>query len=207
MNNRGFLFLAAFFMLLGGCVTEKLPPVSTYTLYPDLGGANPSSESKREGTRILMLDRIRSTQVFSSTDILYTDARYGQNSYAYSRWSDSPVSMLLLVFQQAIEKSGRFKAVVSYSSQSQADLRLETILFDFSHRINEDGTSEGVLRMRCYLIDNNTKSVLTSREFIASVPVLTKNAQGAATALNMATANVAQDLIDWLEQIARQGIN
>ena len=148
MNNRGFLFLAVFFMLLAGCVTEKLPPVSTYTLYPDLGVANPSSESKREGARILMLDRIRSTQVFSST---------------------------------------------------QADLRLETILFDFSHRINEDGTSEGVLRMRCYLIDNNTKTVLTSREFIASVPVLTKNAQGAVIALNMATANVVQDLIDWLE--------
>ncbi len=204
MNSRIVPFVVALFLLLSGCITEKLPAVSVYTLSPDLGATDSLTGLKPEKHRILVLDRIRGSRVYSGTDLLYTDNQYGQNSYAYSRWSDSPANMLLLVFQKAIEKSGRFQAVVLYTSQSLADLRLETNLFDFSHHINEDGSSEGVISLHCYLIDNNKKEVLASREFTSSVPVSTQNAQGAAAALNGAAANVAGDLADWLSQAGRQ---
>lgn len=185
-------------MGLVGCATEKLPPTYTYTLAPDLDVVLSSAHKEQEVTQVLMLDRIRSTHAFGSTKILYTNTQYGQNGYAYSRWSDAPATMLLLVFQQALEKSGRFTAVVPYTSQSQSGLLLESTLFDFSHRINVDGTSDAVLKMRFYLIDNKTKRVISSREFFSSVPASQRNAQAAVAALNKAAALVAKDLIDWL---------
>ncbi|MEA1889384.1 MAG: ABC-type transport auxiliary lipoprotein family protein [Pseudomonadota bacterium] len=198
MNNRVIFLLVVLSIGFTGCVTEKLPPTSTYTLNLDLGDVHSSANAEQRTNSILMIGRIRSTHAFSGTDILYTDARYGQNSYAYSRWSDSPTSMLLHVFQEALEKSGIYMAVVPYSSQSKSDLLLESTLLDFSHRINDDGTSNGALRMRFNLIDYKTKRVIASRDFVSSVPVTQQNAQGAVAALNKAVVQLTQDLIDWL---------
>ena len=198
MNNREIFLLAVLSIGLTGCVAEKLPPTSTYTLNPDLGVVNSSVNTEQRSNSILMIGRIHSTHAFSGTDIIYTDERYGQNSYAYSRWSDSPTTMLLQIFQEALEKSGRYMAVVPYSSQSKSDLLLESTLFDFSHRINDDGTSDGILRMCFNLIDNKTKRVIASRDFVSNVPVTQQNAQGAVAALNKAVAALTQNLIEWL---------
>ena len=199
MKNRGFLLLAVLLVGVTGCVSEKLPAISTYTLSPDLEVLHSTVNTGQKPDKILMLARIRSKHAFTSRDILYSDARYGLNSYAYSRWSDSPTTMLLLVFQEAIEKSGRYVAVVPYSSQSTSDLLLESTVFDFSHRINDDGSSDGILRIRFTLIDNNTKRVIASRDFVSSVPVSSpKNASGAVAALNKAVTFVTEELIEWL---------
>ena len=198
MKNRGFFVFVVLFIGLAGCITEKIPAASIYTLNPELGAIRPSVNTEQKPTNILMLGPIRSTHAFNSTDILYTDARYGQNNYAYSRWGDSPTTMLLLAIQQALEKSGHYNAVVPYTSQSQSDLLLESTLIDFSHRINDDGSSDGVLRISFNLINNRTKRVIASQEFISSVPASQQNAQGAVAALNKAAAIVTRDLIDWL---------
>jgi len=199
MSNRGFFLFVVLFMGLAGCVTEKIPPASIYTLNPDLGAMRASANTEKKPTNILMLGRIRSTNAFNGTDILFKDARYGQNSYAYSRWGDSPTTMLSLVLQQALEKSGHYNAVIPYSSQSQSDLLLESTLIDFSHHIDDDGTSDGILRISFNLIDNRTKRVIASQEFISSVPASHQNAQAAVAALNKAATIVTQDLIDWLK--------
>jgi len=198
MKNSGFLLLAVLFIGISGCVTEKLPPISSYKLFPDLDEIHPLLIAEQKPANILMLGRIHSMHAFNGTDILYTDAQYGQNSYAYSRWSDSPTTMLLLIFQEALEKSGRYMAVVPYSSQSKSDLLLESTLFDFSHHINDDGTSDGILRMRFDLIDNQTKRVIATWDFVSSVPATQLNAQGAAAALNKAVSILTLDLIEWL---------
>ena len=198
MSNRGFFLFVVLFMGLAGCVTGKLPPASIYTLNPDLGAVGASANTEQKPANILMLGRILSTNAFNGTDILYKDARYGQNSYAYSRWGDSPTTMLSLVLQDALEKSGHYNAVVPYSSQSQSDLLLESTLIDFSHHVNDDGTSDGILRISFNLIDNRTKRVIASQEFISSVPASQQNAQAAVAALNKAATFVTRDLIDWL---------
>jgi cholesterol transport system auxiliary component len=199
MKNRNFFLLALLLIGITGCAGEKLPPVSTYTLYPALDTFHlpESREAKPEG--ILMLGRVRSSQVFNGREIIYSDPRYGQNSYTYSRWSDSPATMLLLIFQEALEKSGHYIAVVPYLSQSESDFLLESTLLDFSHRLNDDGTSDGFIRMRFNLIDNNTNRVIKSRDFISTVPVASPiNAGGAVAALNKAATIITQEVIDWL---------
>jgi cholesterol transport system auxiliary component len=200
MKNRPALLLAVLLLGITGCAGEKLPPISTYTLSPDLDTLQLSKGREKKPISILMLGQIRSAHIFKGRDIIYSDTQYGQNSYAYSRWSDSPTTMLALIFQEALEKSAAYIAVVPYSSQSESDFLLESTLLDFSHNLNEDGTSDGFIRIRFNLIDNNTNRVITSRDFIASVPVPSpKNASGAVAALNKATAIVTQELINWLK--------
>lgn len=198
MKSKSFILWVLLFVGLVGCVTRDHTPVSTYTLNPAPAIVRSSEGSERNVASILMLGQIRSSRAFSCEDIIYTDPKYGQYSYAYSCWSDSPTSMLYLILQEALEKSGQFKAVVPYSSLSQADLLLESTLFDLSHRINEDGTSEGIIKLHFNLVDIKTKKVIASREFTSSVQVSTKDAEGAVAALNKAASIVTQDLLDWL---------
>ena len=201
MNNRTYLCLLALLIGITGCVTEKLPPVSLYTLNPDLDTIKAAGDRENKSDSILMLGRISSTQSFSGTDMLYRDTQLSQNSYAYSRWNSSATVMLLSAFEEALEKSGQYKAVVPYSSQAQSDLLLESTLFDFSHHINKNGTSEGVLKVSFNLIDSKTRRVIASRMFFSRVPASAANAPAAVMALNKATTNVIRELIDWLRTV------
>jgi cholesterol transport system auxiliary component len=107
--------------------------------------------------------------------------------------------MLLLTFQEALEKSGRYMAVVPYSSQSKSDLLLESTLFDFSHRINDDGTSDDVLRLSFNLIDNKTKRIIASRDFLSVIPATQQNVEGAVSALNKAVNKLTLERLEWLK--------
>ena len=197
MKNKTTLCLLALLIGITGCVTKKLPPVSLYTLNPDLSAIKVSKEREGEA-KILMLSRISSTQPFTSTDLLYSNTQLARNSYAYSRWSSPSTDMLLWVFEEALEKSGQYKAVVPYSSRAQADLLLESTLFDFSHHINKNGSSEGVLKVSFKLIESKTRRVVASRMFVSRVPAASSNAPAAVSALNKAATNVILELLDWL---------
>jgi len=191
------------FILLAGCLTKTVPPASIYTISPEWDSSRTQEETGKKNSHIIKMASVRGTQAFTGTEILYTDARYGQNSYAYSRWSDSPVRLLQILFQVALEKSGRFGAVVPPASASEADLLLESTLFDFSHHIKDDGTSEGVVRVCFYVIDNTTKTVIATKEFVSKVQASSQNAQGAVSALNKAATNVARNLVAWLAEPGR----
>ena len=202
MKNSLFMILALL-CLLAGCVTRSVPPAHIYTISPEWGDNRALAKGVKRCPLIIKLAPVRGTRALYGTKILYTDAQYSQDSYAYSRWSDAPVRLLQILFQAALEKSGRFRAVVPPTSASEADLLLESTLYDFSHHINNDGTSDGVVRVRFYLIDNRKKTVMATKEFVSRVPALSCNARGAVAALNKAATNVAHDLASWLADSGR----
>ena len=158
---------------------------------------------KKKSPLIIKLSPIRATRAYIGTEILYSDSQYSKDSYAYSRWNDTPVKLLQTLFQTRIGDSSLFKAVVPSRSISKADLLLESTLLDFSHTINQDGTSDGIIRVRFYLIDNTTREVIATKEFFSRVPATTKNAKGAVEALNKGSTNVARDLVTWLAEPGR----
>jgi cholesterol transport system auxiliary component len=198
--KNSFRLIFVLLCLLAGCATKSVPPAHIYTISPEWGDISIQAEGGKKGTLIIKLAPVRATRALTGTEILYTNARYSRNSYAYSRWSDAPVRLLQTVFQVALEENGRFGAVVPPTSASKADLLLESTLFDFSHHIKGDGTSEGVVRVRFYLIDNTTKTVTATKEFASRVPASSQNARSAAAALNKAATNVARNLVSWLAE-------
>lgn len=195
--KRYALFL--FSSLLTACISDPLPPADIYTISPLW--TNNATKQNIPSELIIKLAPLRATRELTGTQIFYKDREYGQNSYVYSRWNDSPVRLLMTFFHVSIEESQLFKAMVPATSSSKSDLLLESTLLEFSHHIKPDGTSDGVIRIRFYLIDNISKRVISTREFISRVPALTVNAQGAVEALNKAAVNIAGRLIDWLAEL------
>jgi ABC-type uncharacterized transport system auxiliary subunit len=190
------------FTLITGCTFQSLPPVEIYTLEPVWGQSDPVPIEKK-GAAIIQIATVRGSGAFTGTDILYTDTRHTQQSYAYSRWRDSPVRMMQTVLEEAVENSGLFRVVLPPTSVSGADFLVESDLLEFGHFLGRDGASAGVVRMRFYLIDNKNRKVVDSKELVGRIPAATMDARGATAAINQAAIKVATDLVAWLSEPGR----
>lgn len=200
MKNR-HLVLAFLCCLLTSCSFNKIPASDTYTISPVVEKSSSPSTTQKKDRPIIKLAPIRSSRAFTSTNIVYSTSRFEQNSYAYSRWSDAPVKLLPALFQTALETTGSFGAVITSPSAATADFLLESTLYDFSHHIHHDNTSDGVIGIRFHLIDTASKTVIAAREFHTRVPASSPDARDAAAALNQAAEAVAYELAVWLESM------
>ncbi|RLA04260.1 MAG: hypothetical protein DRQ47_03670 [Gammaproteobacteria bacterium] len=202
MGNKYILVLFIMVGLLTSCSANKTtPPVEIYTLIPVLNKNEIQLEIGKSESLIISLSPIRASRGLMGPEVVYTDMEHGYNSYAYSRWSDSPARLLELFFQQSLQQVA---AVVPSESISKADLLLEGTLYDFSHQLKNDDTSYGVVRIRFYLIDNKTRVVLATELFSSEVAANTRNAKGATAALNKASNNIAEQLSVWMKRQINQ---
>lgn len=188
--------------LTAGCTLQNLPPVEIFTLEPGWSQNGPTQTEKKDSV-IIQIALVRGTGAFTTTDILYSDRRNSQHSYAYSRWREAPVRSMQTVLEVAVGKSGLFQAVLPPTSVSRADLLLESTLLEFGHVLGEGRGSEGVVRMRFHLVDNRNRRVIAGKELVAMVEAATSDARGATTAINQAAIKVAGDLVVWLEAVSR----
>ncbi len=208
MQNSRIFISILLVLLLQGCALKQLPVTDVYTVAHSLDEVpNPTisgvTAKKQRRPITLKLAPMQGVSSFSVTDLIYRDARFGQNKYAYSRWSDAPVRLMQTYIQVALEQSQLFLAVVPPTSVSESDYLLESVLLDFSQHFkkvsdSQEWYSEGVVRMHVYLIDISTKKIITGKEFITHVRASSNNAAGAALALNQGTANIVRDLVSWL---------
>jgi ABC-type uncharacterized transport system auxiliary subunit len=190
--------------LITGCTFQSLPPVEIYTLEPVWGESN-SAQGEKKGSALIQIAPVRGSAAFATTEILYTDTKYTQHSYAYSRWRDTPVRAMQTVLEVALENSGLFRAVLPPSSASGADFLLESTLLECGHILTdpEGSPSVGVIRMRFHLLDNKSRRVVASKEFTSRIPAATLDARGGTAAINQAVLKVAGDLIVWLGAVTK----
>ena len=135
-----------------------------------------------------------------SSHIVYVNtSKNGQNNYAHNRWSDTPSKLLETLWIEEIENNSYFKAVVPSHFISKADYVLESNLYDFTQYLYDDGSSNGVIKLRLYLIDNKTKEIISSQEMLSTTPIEEQNAAGTVAALNTAAIQINKKLITWLE--------
>lgn len=199
LNNKFLVIFPILSILLTACVGSTIKPVTIYTIAPQWDSNKQTSTAANHTSNIVLkISPIRSTEAFSSRNIIYTDKLHSRNYYIYSQWSDAPVRLLQTLFQVTLEKSGQFKAVLAPASAARANQLLECTLYDFSHHINNNKISTGVVRAACALIDYKSRKVLASKDFVAIIPTVTENAQGAAVALNKAANSLSAQLLDWL---------
>jgi cholesterol transport system auxiliary component len=189
--------------LIVGCTFQSLPSVEIYTLEP-VWGQSDLAQAEKKGSALIQIAPVRGGAAFATTEILYTDTKYTQHSYAYSRWRDTPVRAMQTVLEAAMENSGLFRAVLPPSSVSGADFLLESTLLEFGHILTEGSSSVGVVRMRFHLLDNKSRKVVAGKELVATVPAATFDARGGTAAINQAALKVAGDLIVWLEVVTKE---
>jgi ABC-type uncharacterized transport system auxiliary subunit len=202
MRNRCARVLILTILVLStltpGCALRDEPPMTVYALEPRWSAEERGAAAAKNDSRVLQVAPVRGAIALQATDILYADQARSQQSYAHSRWREAPVRAMQTVIEVALGNSGLFKAVLPSNSEAGADLVLEGTLLECGHVLKEGGASQGVVRMRFYLIDTKDRTVIANKELVAIAPAATNDASGATAAINQAALQVAADLAAWL---------
>jgi cholesterol transport system auxiliary component len=186
--------LITFLLLFTGCSVIR-PATHEYTILPSY---MPTDEGTNSINGTLKLSSTRSIASLSSTQFYYLKEASHIDAYLYSRWSDTPSSMIDRSLYSAMQNEHIFETLIPSTSSATADLVLESDLNAFYHRFQKDSTSEGLIDITYRLINPKTKTTISSKRFIITEPSPSEDAQGGVIALNNATHNLSHQCISWL---------
>ncbi|MDQ1326553.1 MAG: cholesterol transport system auxiliary component [Campylobacterota bacterium] len=182
------------FLLFQGC-SIKEPPLKVYTLSADTGIKAHNSALKGETVKVIYPQSLKE-KIGQEMNFSYSDSEQG--SYQNAQWSNNIAQLLQGVFIETLQQSGLFKAVLSFASTAQEDLRLESTIFTFSHRVR-GAASDAVVSIQFFLVDADSGKLVKSRRFSYAIPTVTTDAKGYTDATNKALRKLNRDLVSWLE--------
>lgn len=194
------LFLVTLTLLIAGCSTQT-PPMNEYIL--SSASLAPSFiESAAPYTLKMAPPKARPSLI--SKLFYYREGENKIGSYLYSQWVDAPAAMLDRLLYTSLQQNRLFSTTLSSGSNASGDLVLESMLHDFSHRIDRSGHSMGEIDITYTLIDTKTKKVIASKRFTASSPTPTVDAQGGVIALDHAATHIIEQCSAWLHLISKE---
>lgn len=182
-------------LLFAGCSGAKLPDTRYYQL------AVPSSD-KLGGDLTLVLEPLATDQAYDDERIVYRTTPYRLDYYQYHRWSAAPGTMIGNFLEQALEHSGRFRAVTrDMSPDAPAVLGGRVVA------IEEVDTSKGHwvgrIVVELTLTEAKTNRVLWSEQFEETEPLKNQDPEGLARALSTAMERIALKAAPQIEQHAQ----
>jgi cholesterol transport system auxiliary component len=189
-----YILWITIFLFLQGC-SVKQSPMKAYTLHGDTHQKAYDYKFKDKTVKVAYPQGLKE-KMGQNMQFSYSDTEYG--SYQNSKWSNTVGQLLQGIFIQTLQQSGLFRGVFSYTSTAQADYRLESTIFDFSHRVRGNA-SNAIVSVQFFLIDSNSGQMVKSRLFSYAVPTATTDAKGYVDAANIAIGMLNKDLIAWLE--------
>lgn len=205
--KRALAAAAAAMVLLAGCVSVSVgsadaPGLTFYVL----ADARPAAvEARRPGASArLAIQADGSDPLTDSTAIVFSRRPGERALYQFAAWNERPSRRLALLTQQRLEARGRFASVTQLGQPVATDwlltLAIETLVHDVS---TEPGRAQLVLRAE--LIHRRDRSRVAQRTFIAAAPVAEAAAPAAVAAFAIATAEVLDQLADWVEATVAAG--
>jgi cholesterol transport system auxiliary component len=177
-----------------GCVQEKLPPLSIYTL--QVASVKKVKHSPYT-SKVLKVAFPLSLKENLSDKMLFSYANADRGAYVNARWSNPVGKLIQGVLIESLQKSGAFKAVLPERSTATEQLRLESIIYDFSHHIR-NAHSYASVSVAFSLIDSYTGDLIKTKRFVYNEPTPTVDAKGYAVASNRIMTRMTNDLIMWL---------
>ncbi|MDD5406469.1 MAG: ABC-type transport auxiliary lipoprotein family protein [Sulfurovaceae bacterium] len=188
-----YILLITIFLSMQGC-TIKEAPMKVYTLniHTDIKAYSYKYKDKiiKVSYPQSLKEKIGQNMQFSYNDV-------EQGNYQNAQWSNTLGQLLQGIFIQTLQQSGLFEGVTSYNSIAQEDYRLESTVFDFSHRVR-GSTSDAIVSVQFSLIDTNSGKMVKNKLFSYVVPTVSTDSKGYADATNVALAKLSKDLIAWL---------
>ncbi len=196
----GGIALAALAALAAACTLMPAPkpaPRNTFLLWPEPGisGASPAQPGTAAETLVVTLPR--EEPGFDTARMAYLRSPNAVSYYADSQWADTPARMLLPAMAQALERTGRFRAVVRTPTAVAAEYRLDTedlvLGQEFFSR-----PSRARLALRAVLVDAREERVVAARRFEAVEAAPTDDAAGGAAAAGRAAAKLVESVAAWV---------
>lgn len=200
INKRYFIVAFILSVGLAGCANNIQPAFDLYAINT-ICETNDSLQNNAKSSKALKVLTPRSSPSIASRNIFYQENEFTQYPYAYSKWNDAPNKMFSTLFLSCISKSEIFRAVLPSQSKGKSDFLLESMILEFYHNINSDGSSDGRVRIEFYLIEAKDGRVIATNELFSKVSSKTLDAKGGAIALNDAAKSVVLDLTQWLSSL------
>lgn len=182
------------FLLLSGCSFKKAPVMKVYTLASPSVVSVPSSQYRN---KILKVAYPVAVNEKLGDGMQYSYSLTERGAYLNSRWANNAGRLLQGNIIQTLSQARLFKVVVPYTSDLDENLRLEAMVFDFSHHVGRDA-SYAVVSIQFTLINAETGKLLKARRFSYREATTTTDSKGYAEATNRIMANLSHDLIAWL---------
>ena len=130
----------------------------------------------------------------------YADAQQAR-TYANSRWSATPVSLVTHRIKARLAQSGMKVLSATDAATGVPILRIE--IDDFVHAFASAGQSEGQIMLRASVFQEHR--LVDQRSFHRNTPAPSQDAAGGVAALAAGTDQVAADLLGWLASLDTQG--
>ena len=188
-------------ILFTGCSTIR-PPMNEYTILPSSYMPAGDITASKNGT--LKLSSTRSIASLASTQFYYLKEPSSINAYLYSKWSDTPSSMIDRAMTSSLQNEHLFETLLPPTSSAAADLVLESDLNAFYHRFHNNANSEGFIDITYRLINPKTKATIASKRFTLIEPAPSQDAKGGVIALNNATHTLSLQCVSWLTLILKE---
>lgn len=198
MKMRRALLILTLTTVLAGCgIGRVASPPSVFDLGLD---AKPVPALPARAPIALSL---QAAPTLSDTSMIW---RVGDSAapkaYATFRWASSPSE---LVRQRITDRLSRQGPVLADRVNLQMP-QLQLSLMQFEQVYAEDGqSSEGRVLLQAVLL--NGRNVVDQKRIQVQAPAPTQDAAGGVAALRQATDEAADQLAQWLADVARQGGN
>jgi cholesterol transport system auxiliary component len=205
MKRRLFALVAV--AALAGC--KALPDKPTRQTMYDLGPAPAATARATPQLGAVVLPDLEVNGILETPALLYRlgyEDPHQLRPYAFARWTAPPAQ---LVRQRLRDIVGRDRPVLDAAAGAALArsggtrppmLRVE--LEEFSQQFDTPGASQGVLRLRCTLLESTAggERLVAQRSFDVQRPAPSADAPGGVRALTAATEAAAQDIAAWLQQ-------
>jgi cholesterol transport system auxiliary component len=199
--KRRVIVLAGTTSLLAGCISVSIgsgdvPPSSFYEL-TDARPAPPAAPAAGTAPRIA-LQAMGADPIADSTAIVYSRRDGERAFYQFASWTERPSVRLVQLAQHRLESRGRFAAVTQLGQPVESDWLLT---FDLETLVHDVSVTPGraQLTLRAELIHRRERRLVAWRSFSAAPPVAEPAAPAAVAAFAVATADVLDQLAEWVE--------
>lgn len=195
---------------LAGCATPERPVRATpYDFGPLPAAAAPAADVPSTLSPLILAE-VEAGGSFDGSAILYRLGYADVNqlrAYSLARWSAPPAQ---LIRQRLREQLGRERPVLDLSDAATLARRggelpriLRVELEEFTHYFDSEKSSQGLLRLRCTLLENTTagERLVAQRTFDLRQPAPSADAPGGVRALAAATDAAATAIAQWLRPL------
>lgn len=196
MRVTALTWTLALAVALLGCspLLPKTPPPTLYALdSTPAAGAEARTTQAPSAAPTLVVNLPRAAAGHNSQRMIYLRQPYALEYFAKSQWVDTPARMLQPLIAAAVERSGRFGAVVAMPVSVTGDFRLETELIRLQQEFMSR-PSRVRLTLRATITDMATRRVVAWRQFDALIEAASDDPYGGVIAANRAVGEVLEQL-------------
>jgi uncharacterized lipoprotein YmbA len=180
----------------------KVPETRFYQLAAPAAKAA-AADAAKDVDLVLVLEPLSVDDAYQDERIVYRTSPYRLDYYQYHRWSAAPGTLIADYLEQALERSGRFRAVVRESTES-APAVLSGRVIALEEVDESPARWLGKVTVELTLKDAQTGAVLWTDQLAETEPLPAQTPEGLARALSAAMDRIAKRAIPEIAERTQQ---